>query len=205
MKQMILGIVMAGVSASVFAADENSVPCPEIKVGNSYLFVRTNFLLETESGFTITSKTGNTVEAVTNEGQEIKFDEMLNYVVAPDGRTFSPKYYVLPECPMKLGEVRRIPGKSKYRGTSGSDIESEVTIKVASSYGVTRVPAGEYKTVQVVATQNYDWSRPGASGSGQSSNTSYYAPELGIVVKTEFRDSYGDQWSKELKKVDLKK
>ena len=199
--------VLACINGHAFSAEPDMVSCPQVQVGDMYEQVRRNGA-ESKSSFTISAVSSDTIEATTQSGVTVLWDKSFNVIKAADGRTFSPKFQQVPDCPFKLGDKKTYPPVSFPGNSAGSMITGRSpVITVDDRYGTTKIPAGEFKTIRVISVVNYTRERTGRSASGRITRTSYVTPD-GIIVRMVNEDqdfSYGSTNTFSLEMISLPK
>jgi hypothetical protein len=199
MRNDLLISVLAALLPVVAVAGGETVPCPQKKAGQWYRFAKTDFYNKTTEQLTkIDSVEGDRV-FITQDGQALITDKMHNWHKFGD-RTATPKYYVLTECPFSLGETRIYkdvdydgdPSRMPTMGwTRRSNVRGTITVTVAPQFESLTVKAGTFKVVKMVSEDVYrgSYSASGDQRFGtwdsRAQVVSYYAPQIGIWVKSE--------------------
>jgi hypothetical protein len=135
---------------------------------------------------------------ITQNGEPVTADKMHNWNKLGE-RTATPKYYVQIECPFSLGETRVYkdveydgePGRKTQMGwTTATGVRGTITVTVAPAFETLAVKAGSFRVVKIVSENAYRATlraegdrKLGWDGSVRL--VSYYAPEIGIWVKSE--------------------
>ena len=169
----------------VALAGGETVPCPAHKAGASFRYSKTNVVYNntTENVAKIESIEGDRVRGTNEDGLPVVTDMISNpYNIGQ--RKATPKFYRMPECPFVLGESR-VYKDVDYDGFSpGSRERGMFTVTVDPEFESLTVPAGSFKVVKVVSELTY---RSGDLD-GKARTVSFYAPEIGVVVKKDFRE-----------------
>jgi hypothetical protein len=129
-----------------------------------------------------------TVHGVNSEKKEVTWHDGSSRTIVTDlvGNEIEPsgKDYELPDCPFKLGdELKGI--KKQFVGSSGSNLKGEISMKVAQSFTDITVPAGTFKVVRIDSQFSYTSEGNTRGTIEERRRTSYYSPDLGLVVKVE--------------------
>ncbi len=175
---------LVAVVLPAFAAETDTVSCPQLQVGDRYEVL----LGRTGDSYTIAAVSGDLMEVTLQSGVTITFDKSFNPIKRGDGRTFSPKSYRVPDCPFKLGDKKSYPPASWPGSRGGMNIGRSAVVTVDGQWGMTKIAAGEFKTVRVVSVLDYDLERSGrVVGSARITSTSYVTPD-GIIVRRVSED-----------------
>lgn len=200
----LLAVLLLVATVGVMAAGE-TVPCPQKKAGQWYRFAKTDLYNKTTEQLTkIDSVEGDRL-FVTQDGEALVTDQMHNWHKVGE-RTATPKYYAQIECPFSLGETRIYkdvaydgdPGrKPTLRGwTSAWNARGTITVAVAPEFESLTVKAGSFKVVKIVsdnvyrASMNAEGDKRFGSWGSSARLVSYYAPEIGIWVKSESTEAF---------------
>ena len=200
MRRQLLVSLLAGLLPMAAVAAGETVPCPQKKAGQWYRFAKTDLYNKTTEHLTkIDSVEGDRL-FITESGEALITDRMHNWHKLGD-RTATPKYYAQIDCPFSLGETRIYKDvdydgdpsrKPRFRGwTSAFNARGTITVTVAPEFESLTVKAGSFKVVKMVSDNvsraSFKASIDQRMGSWDSSVrvVSYYAPEIGIWVKSE--------------------
>jgi hypothetical protein len=181
---LLASVLVAMLPVESLAAGE-TLPCPDKKAGQWYRFARTDLYNKTtEILQKVDSVDG---DRVSHNGGTYITDKMGNWHKL-GMRVATPKWYTSIDCPFSLGE-RRIY-KVVYDGVEpGSKTHGAFTVTVDSELVPLTVKAGTFNVVRIVTYNSAEGTDPNAPGGVWSAKirfVSYYAPEIGISVKTEF-------------------
>ena len=195
---LLVSVLVALLPALSGAAGE-TVPCPKKKAGQWYRFARTDLYNRTSEQLTkIDSIEGDRL-VITQDGEALITDKMHNWHKSGE-RTATPKYYSRTECPFSLGETRIYrdvaydgdPGrKPRYGWSDKTEARGTFTVTVSPAFESLTVRAGTFRVVKVVSDNVYRASfvaladKRFGSWDGSARVVSYYAPEIGIWVKSE--------------------
>jgi hypothetical protein len=200
MRHLVLTTLLAGLLPLAAVAAGETVPCPQKKAGQWYRFANTDFYGKTTEQLTRIDSVDRDRLFITQNGQALITDPMHNWYKLGE-RIATPKFYAQIECPFSLGETRVYkdvdydgdPGrKPTNRGwTSEWNARGTVTMTVAPEFESLTVKAGSFKVVKMVSENVYrakfkaeiDQRQP--SWGSTVRVVSYYAPEIGIWVKSE--------------------
>lgn len=196
---LLVSVLVALLPATGVAAGE-TVPCPVKKAGQWYRFAKTDLYNKTTEQLTKVDSVETDRLFITEDGQALITDKMHNWHKL-GARTAAPKYYVHIECPFSLGETRIYkdvaydgdPSRKPLRGWSGgSNVRGTITATVAPEFESLTVKAGSFKVVKIVSDNVYRASFSASSDkqrfdgwNGTARVVSYYAPEIGIWIKSE--------------------
>jgi hypothetical protein len=181
---LLVSVLVALLPALVVAAGE-TVPCPDKKAGQWYRFAKTDlYNNKTEVLNKIDSVEG---DRLIQNGGTLVTDKMHNWLRRGD-RVATPKYYASIECPFSLGETRVYKGVV-YDG-SQSQTGATMTVTVEPEFAPLTVKAGSFKVVKMVSDNNWTW----GPVAGTVRVVSYYAPEIGISVKTEVEATWPERF-----------
>lgn len=203
-RQLLVSLVAGLLPVAAVAAGE-TVPCPQKKAGQWYRFANTDLYNKTTEQLTkIDSVEGDRL-FITQDAEKLITDKMHNWHKLGE-RTATPKYYVQIECPFSLGETRIYKDvdydgdpsrKPIMRGwTSAFNARGTITVTVAPEFESLTVKAGSFKVVKMVSDNVYRGSMKAEGdkrfGSWDSSVrvVSYYAPEIGIWIKSESMEKH---------------
>jgi len=195
----------AGLWPLAAAAAGETVPCPQKKVGQWYRFAKTDLYNKTTEQLTKIDGVEGDRLLGTHNGDAFITDTMGNWHKLGE-RTATPKYYAQMECPFTLGETR-IYKEVGYDGdparkptlkgwTSAFNSRGTFTVTVAPAFESLTVKAGSFKVVKMVSDHLYRGTMKAAGdqrfGSWDSSVrvVSYYAPEIGMWVKSESSETF---------------
>lgn len=201
MRNYLLVSVLATLLAVAGMATGETVPCPTKKAGQWYRFAKTDLYGKTIEQLTKIDSVEGERLFITQNGEALITDKMHNWHKLGE-RVAAPKYYVLIDCPFTLGESRIYRDvdyggdpsrKPTFRGWSDKfDARGTITVSVAPEFETVTVKAGTFKVVKMISDNVYRGSFSGlrdkqAFGGWDSSvrAVSYYAPEIGIWVKSE--------------------
>lgn len=168
-------------SVQVFA--ETVIPCPAFKDGTRLTYAREeNGRKLTDSTLTLVKVGETTIEGRYGQRTTL-LDRNLNTIAGVDGVQYSPKYYRLPECPMKLGQKTEYKN-IQYTNTKNNNVTGNVTTKVGDSFKTIKTLIGELRVVEVETTFNFSWQANigGYSGGGRTTVLSLVT-EDGVNVK----------------------
>jgi len=159
-----------------------AVPCPTLKAGSWFRYAKTDvYDRATEQLSKIEGIDGDRMHGINEDGLPVVTDMIGNPYNVGERRA-DPKFYRLPECPFSLGETR-VYRDVAYDGFGrGVRERGTFTVTVDPGFISLSVKAGTFKVVRVVAEVDY--------GLGWARTESFYAPEIGAVVKKEFHEPH---------------
>lgn len=177
---LLVSVQLTLAPAVAMAAGE-TVPCPSKKAGQWYRIAKTDLYRKTTVIRTkIDSVDGDRL--IQNGGSYVT-DRMGNWIRL-DGRSATPKYFSSIECPFALGETR-VYKNVHYDGIMpGTKPRGTFTVTVDPELVPLTVQAGTFKVVRIVAENNWSAGWDSGSYNGTIRHVSYYAPELGLAVKS---------------------
>ncbi len=180
MRNHLLISVLAALLPAVGMAAGETVPCPQQKPGQWYRYAKTDmYNNKTELLNKIDSVEGDRL--ILNGGTYIT-DKMYNWHKV--GKSVAtPKYYERIECPFSLGETR-VYKDVVYDGSEPT--RATMTVTVDPEFVSLTVKAGSFKVVKIVSDNNWN----AGQFAGRVRRVSYYAPEIGIVVKIEAASTF---------------
>jgi len=160
-----------------------TVPCPALKAGAWFRYAKTDvYNRTTEHLSKIESIDGDRMHGTNEEGLPVVTDMIWNpYSVGE--RKADPKFYRIPECPFSLGETRVYRDVDYDAWAPGARERGTFTVTVDPEFVSLSVKGGSFKVVRVVAELAY---RTQGNSVGKARTESFYAPEIGAVVKKEF-------------------
>lgn len=178
---LLVSVLVALLPAVGLAAGE-TVPCPDKKAGQWYRFAKTEFYKTTELLTKIDSVEG---DRLIQNGGTLITDKMHNWHRIGE-RVAMPKYYSSIECPFSLGETR-VYKDVHWDTVDGSKARGTITVTVDPELVSLTVKAGSFKVVKIVSDNSASGLSLAVGGwSARIRLVSYYAPEIGRSVKTEF-------------------
>jgi len=181
---LLVSVLVALLPALVVAAGK-TVPCPDRKAGQWYRFAKTDlYNNKTEVLNKIDTVEG---DRLIQNGGTLVTDKMFNWLRRSD-RVATPKYYSSIECPFSLGETRvykDVVFDGSQRGTGAT-----MTVTVEPEFASLTVKAGSFKVVKMVSDNN--WTKDAVTGRVRV--VSYYAPEIGISVRTEVEATWPERF-----------
>lgn len=184
-RSSLLAAACALLPLAASAAGE-TVPRPALKAGAWFRYAKTDvYDRTTEHLAKIESIDGNRMRGTNEEGLPVVTDMIWNPHSVGE-RTADPKFYRIPECPFSLGETR-VYKDVVYDGFA-PDAKGEhgtFTVTVDPEFVSLSVKGGAFKVVRVVAELAY---RTRWGNEGKARTESFYSPEIGAVVKKEFRE-----------------
>ena len=172
----------------VAPAAGETVPCAALKTGAWFRYAKTDvYDRTTEHLAKIESIDGDRMRGTNEEGFPVVTDMSWNpYSVGE--RKADPKFYRIPECPFSLGETRVYRDVDYDAWAPGARERGTFTVTVDPEFVSLSVKGGSFKVVRVVAELAY---RTRWNSVGKARTESYYAPEIGAVVKKEFHEQLG--------------
>lgn len=171
---------------AALAAGE-TVPCPALKAGAWFRYAKTDaYDRTTEHLAKIESIDGDRMRGTNEEGLPVITDLSWNPHSVGE-RKADPKYFRLPECPFSLGETRVYKDVDYDGFAPGARERGTFTVTVDPEFVSLSVKGGSFKAVRVVAELAY---RTRWNHEGKARTESYYAPEVGAVVKKEFHEAF---------------
>ena len=158
-----------------------TVPCPALKAGAWFRYAKTDvYNRTTEHLSKIESIDGDRMHGTNEEGLPVVTDMIWNpYSVGE--RKADPKFYRIPECPFSLGESRVYKDVDYDGFARGARERGTFTVTVDPEFVSLSVKGGAFKVIRVVAELDYSF--------GKARTESFYAPEIGAVVKKEFHEA----------------
>ncbi|MCM2251581.1 MAG: hypothetical protein NDJ19_04395 [Ramlibacter sp.] len=198
MRNYLLVAVLATLLAVAGMAAGETVPCPPKKAGQWYRFAKTDLYGKTIEQLTKIDSVEGERLFITQNGEALVTDRMHNWHKL-GARVAAPKYYVVIDCPFSLGETRIYKDvdhdgdpmrKPLFGWTQESNARGTMTVTVAPEFESLTVKAGSFKVVKMVSENVYrarlkaERDR-GISWDSTARVVSYYAPEIGIWVKSE--------------------
>ena len=166
----------------VAPAAGETVPWAALKTGAWFRYAKTDvYDRTTEHLAKIESIDGDRMRGTNEEGLPVVTDMSWNpYSVGE--RKADPKFYRIPECPFSLGETRVYRDVDYDAWAPGARERGTFTVTVDPEFASLTVRGGSFKVVRVVAELDYSV--------GKARTESFYAPEIGAVVKKEFHEPH---------------
>ena len=171
------------------------VPCPVHLPGTKYAFSITGTGVFSSNSNRLSRYTVKDVQGdrLTFEGHDqgvpVDRDLMFNMYEKPTSGSVAMSNGVpirhenLPSCPFELGSKKSYP-ISYSPGSRSGNVEIEVT----PEYSTYNSPTGPVKVVKIVTHNSYRSLVSGLGAGGVRTITSFYSPELGIIVWQEWAE-----------------
>ena len=175
---------------SAFATAGETISCPDRQIGEKMSYRQTGGSTRDWS-LEVKNVIGNSVEMISDTNVPVLTDRVLNPSKNSRGQVFQSKtgdgkYYQLPDCPFSLGEKKEYHGISYKNLNNGREVSGDFKVEVANDYVVLETSIGIFKAVKVTSRFNYS---SGGAGGFLTMN-SFYVPELGVIAKYDYVDSY---------------
>lgn len=184
MKKFLISLasVLSLCALTVPAMAAETVSCPERTVGATYEFAVANNPNSPNFRLTVVSKEGNLIRVENSPRNITSVRDVMFNIRQKDGSFFTAS----PRCPFTLGS-KQANDVNYVHGASGAEIAAKQTVTVGGAWESVTVPAGTFKVVKVVMAEEFTWFNPksGGRGTGTVTETSYYAPDIGIRVSIE--------------------
>lgn len=185
MRNLLPVSLLIGLLPLTAQAAGETVPCPLHKADTWYRFAKTDVKDKVTPDLRKIESVDGERLVMTRDGHPYISDKMTNWQRFGE-RIATPKYYLLPECPFALGETR-VYTDVEYDGFArGSKGRGTFTVTVDPEFVSLTVKAGSFKVVKIVSENAY---RSNSGWNGKARFESYYAPEIGMWVKSEFTET----------------
>ena len=209
---LVLGLLAFQFSA--YGQSSVSVDRPDIKVGDTWVFQRTDLWSKT-----ITVTVVNKVVESTQDGHKVERSNSENGANIGSA-IFNKDLNLLQYNDRKFESVRTllsfplIAGKKWEGKTSGRNIANDGNTNDTNQYEVVSfekvvVPAGSFDAFKIVANGDYNNSNGQGTWGGKQFRTYWYAPSVKRFVKFEYKDTgprgVWNNWVDELVKFELAK
>ena len=181
----ILAVSAIGFFTNSFAAEGDMIPCPQPKVGSSFEYSIKNFGTTKTEMFTIMKVDNGGIETTLNGESVRQFDKNLNPIKFWSNSILDTKYPMMPECPFAFGATNTY-SDIRYKAPSGAEVNAKFTVNADHKLTAIKTLAGEFSVIKITVDSTFLFSGSRGSGFGQSRTISYYSPDLGMLVKSDY-------------------
>ena len=187
-----LTAVLGCAALAVFAAENDAVPRPEVKPGDSWTYQRMDYFTNQPDGRvsdTVTFANERVIQLVATRGRDDKeidttYTAEWNFVSTANGAIFNPDQGLF-RFPLHPGDLHEAHYNVKFPQQGAYEVRHDRRVKVVGWEEV-NVPAGTFRALRIESEGGFQ--RQDTFVGGKAKEVAWYAPEVKRYVKWTFEN-----------------